>query len=59
MQDGSVLHPAALTYVLRDLPPMVDELRAAYPGLTITVSAAVGENADVLNATPTDYVLLC
>lgn len=37
-------------HVLRDLPPMVDELRAAYPDLKITVSAAVGENAGVLDA---------
>ena len=37
-------------HVLRDLPPMVEELRAAYPALTITVSAAVGENTDVPNA---------
>ena len=37
-------------HVLRDLPPMVEELRAAYPGLTITVSDAVGENQQVLNA---------
>jgi sirohydrochlorin cobaltochelatase len=37
-------------HVLRDLPPLVEELRAAYPGLKITVSDAVGESADVLNA---------
>lgn len=37
-------------HVLRDLPPMVEELRAVYPALTITVSAAVGENPDVLTA---------
>jgi sirohydrochlorin cobaltochelatase len=37
-------------HVLRDLPPLVDELRAAYPGLKITVSEAVGESENVLNA---------
>lgn len=47
------------SHLQRDLLPMVDELRAAYPALIVTVDTAVGENADVLNATPTDYVLLC
>ena len=37
-------------HVLRDLPPMVEELRAAHPGVAITVSEAVGENAAVLDA---------
>lgn len=37
-------------HVLRDLPPMVDELRVAYPAVQITVSEAVGESAAVLDA---------
>ena len=37
-------------HVLRDLPPMIDELRAAYPSLQIHVSDAVGESAAVLDA---------
>jgi sirohydrochlorin cobaltochelatase len=37
-------------HVLRDLPLMVDELRARYPQLQITVATAVGEAPDVLNA---------
>jgi len=37
-------------HVLRDLPPLLDALRAAFPGLTLTVSDAVGENAGVLDA---------
>lgn len=37
-------------HVLRDLPPLVEELRAAYPALKITVSEAVGESPDVLTA---------
>lgn len=37
-------------HVLRDLPPMVDELRAAYPAVAMEVSPAVGESADVLRA---------
>jgi sirohydrochlorin cobaltochelatase len=37
-------------HVLRDLPPLVEELRAAYPALQVTVSDAVGESPDVLNA---------
>ncbi len=37
-------------HVLRDLPPMIDELRAAHPSLQITVSDAVGESAAVLDA---------
>ncbi len=37
-------------HVLRDLPPMIDELRAAYPSLQINVSKAVGEDAAVLDA---------
>jgi sirohydrochlorin cobaltochelatase len=37
-------------HVLRDLPLIIDELRAAHPALTITVVEAVGENPQVLNA---------
>jgi sirohydrochlorin cobaltochelatase len=37
-------------HVLRDLPPMVEELRAHYPQLSITVSDAVGESPAVLDA---------
>ncbi|RJG23196.1 sirohydrochlorin chelatase [Massilia cavernae] len=41
-------------HVLRDLPLIADELRAAYPGMVIKVVGAVGEDPDVLNAM-TDY----
>lgn len=37
-------------HVLRDLPPMVDELRTAHPMLTISVAAAAGESPAVLEA---------
>ena len=37
-------------HVLRDLPVMVAQLRDEFPDLTLRVSDAVGENADVLNA---------
>lgn len=37
-------------HVLRDLPPMIDELRARHPQLHVTVSDAVGESPDVLQA---------
>lgn len=37
-------------HVLRDLPPMVDELRTTYPTLTLSVAAAVGESPAVLEA---------
>ena len=37
-------------HVLRDLPAMVDELRAAYPHIRLTVATAVGEAPEVLNA---------
>lgn len=37
-------------HVLRDLPPLLDEMRAAFPTLTLTVSDAVGESAAVLDA---------
>lgn len=37
-------------HVLRDLPPMIDELRATYPTLQISVSDAVGESPAVLDA---------
>ncbi len=31
-------------HVLRDLPPLIDELRTTYPHLDIRLSQAVGEN---------------
>ena len=37
-------------HVLRDLPPMVDELRAAHPQLQLRVAEAVGESPQVLDA---------
>ena len=37
-------------HVLRDLPLMLDQLRRDYPTVMINVAAAVGENAEVLNA---------
>ncbi len=37
-------------HVLRDLPPMIEELRARHPQLQLTVSDAVGESPDVLQA---------
>lgn len=37
-------------HVLRDLPPMIDDLRARHPQLHVTVSDAVGESPDVLQA---------
>jgi sirohydrochlorin cobaltochelatase len=37
-------------HVLRDLPLMIDELRAAHPGLAVRVVEAAGENDAVLRA---------
>ncbi|CAN7485987.1 CbiX/SirB N-terminal domain-containing protein [Pseudoduganella sp. LjRoot289] len=37
-------------HVLRDLPLMLDELRARLPQVRFSVAQAVGENPDVLNA---------
>jgi len=37
-------------HVLRDLPVMVDDLRVAYPQVSIKVVEAAGENAAVLQA---------
>lgn len=37
-------------HVLRDLPLILDELRVAYPGLSVKVSDAVGESPAVLTA---------
>lgn len=37
-------------HVLRDLPPMIGKLKQDYPEAAIKAVAAVGENADVLNA---------
>lgn len=41
-------------HLLRDLPLMVEELRAQHPALAITVAGAVGEDPGVL-AAMTDY----
>jgi len=37
-------------HVLRDLPLMIDQLRADHPDVEIRVAEAAGENAAVLNA---------
>lgn len=37
-------------HVLRDLPAMVDALRAAYPAIGLKIAPAVGEDPGVLNA---------
>jgi sirohydrochlorin cobaltochelatase len=37
-------------HVLRDLPPMIEELRTSYPQLVLTVADAVGESPAVLQA---------
>ena len=37
-------------HVLRDLPPLIQELREKYPQLELTVADAVGESAAVLEA---------
>ncbi|NEX62063.1 sirohydrochlorin chelatase [Noviherbaspirillum galbum] len=37
-------------HVLRDLPVLVEELRAAHPGMAVKVAPAVGEDAEVLGA---------
>ncbi|GGY57840.1 CbiX/SirB N-terminal domain-containing protein [Pseudoduganella sp. SL102] len=37
-------------HVLRDLPEMIDQLRADHPQLAIRVAEAAGENAAVLQA---------
>jgi sirohydrochlorin cobaltochelatase len=37
-------------HVLRDLPLIADKLRVTYPQVKLKVAAAVGEDADVLNA---------
>ncbi len=37
-------------HVLRDLPVMIDEVRAAHPQLAVRVVEAAGENAAVLQA---------
>jgi len=43
-------------HVLRDLPLLLDELRAAHPGVSVRAVDAVGEDPDVLRAM-TDYCL--
>lgn len=40
-------------HVLRDLPPMVEELRARHPQLQLSVADAVGESPAVLDAIAT------
>lgn len=37
-------------HVLRDLPPMIEDLQARYPALRLQVSPAVGESPEVLEA---------
>lgn len=37
-------------HVLRDLPPMIDQLHRDHPEMTIKVARAVGEDDGVLNA---------
>jgi sirohydrochlorin cobaltochelatase len=37
-------------HVLRDLPPLIESLRAQYPSLVLRVTDAVGESPDVLEA---------
>jgi sirohydrochlorin cobaltochelatase len=37
-------------HVLRDLPLLIDELKRDYPQLKLNAAAAVGEDAEVLNA---------
>ena len=37
-------------HVLRDLPPMIESLRAQFPSLIVLVSDAVGESPEVLEA---------
>lgn len=37
-------------HVLRDVPPLIGGLRRKYPGLTLKLAGAVGEDADVLLA---------
>ncbi|MCI3203917.1 MULTISPECIES: CbiX/SirB N-terminal domain-containing protein [Pandoraea] len=40
-------------HVRRDLPVLVDACRAAHPGVTLRVSAAIGEDAAVIQALAT------
>jgi sirohydrochlorin cobaltochelatase len=37
-------------HLRQDLPPLVDAVRAAHPGLAIRLHAAIGEDAAVLDA---------
>ena len=37
-------------HLLRDLPPMIEELRLRHPQVQISVADAVGENPEVLQA---------
>lgn len=45
-------------HVLRDLPAMVGELRAAYPAVRLSVAPAVGEDPGVLSAIAA-YCIAC
>lgn len=38
------------SHVRKDLPLLLDESRAAHPGLKITASAAIGEQAEIQQA---------
>jgi sirohydrochlorin cobaltochelatase len=40
-------------HVLRDLPALLDELKARHPNVRFQAAGAVGEDADVLNAMAT------
>jgi sirohydrochlorin cobaltochelatase len=37
-------------HVLRDLPPMIDGIRLAHPGIRLKLATAVGEDESVLRA---------
>ena len=37
-------------HLRRDLPPLVEALRAAHPGVSIHLHAAIGEHAAVVEA---------
>lgn len=37
-------------HVLRDIPPLIEQLNTKYPGLQLKLTPAVGEDLEVLNA---------
>ncbi len=37
-------------HVLRDIPPLIEQLNTKYPGLQLRLTPAVGEDVEVLNA---------